>query len=250
VVRLGPHALITAAANNTASFTRLKIAQVERAQSSGRPRPLWRSCYEVAVFTGIVAGTGRVLSQRKTSSGARLAVEAALGALATGESISVNGACLTALAPSPAGFEADLSVETLEKTTLGGLTTGALVNLERSLTLADRLGGHWVTGHVDGIARVAALASVGDATRVELECQAGLLRYVAKKGSVALDGVSLTVNDVSSSAFTVMLIPHTLAVTTLAELAPGSLLNLEVDVLMRYEARWLEGAPPAELPGR
>jgi riboflavin synthase len=202
------------------------------------------------VFTGIVAATGRVLSQRKTSSGVRLALEAALGTLTTGESVSVNGVCLTALAPSGAGFEADVSVETLDKTTLGRLAPGALLNLERSLTLADRLGGHWVTGHVDGIARVAALEPTGEATRVELECAPGLLRYVAKKGSVALDGVSLTVNEVSPATFSVMLIPHTLAVTTLGQLAPGSLLNLEVDVLMRYVARWLEGGPPPEPIGR
>jgi riboflavin synthase len=202
------------------------------------------------VFTGIVACTGRVASERKTSSGARLAFQAGLGAVATGESVSVNGVCLTALSPSDAGFEADLSVETLERTTLGRLGPGSLVNLERSLTLADRLGGHWVTGHVDGVVRVASLAPVGEATRVELECPAALLRYVAKKGSVALDGVSLTVNEVMASAFSVMLIPHTQAVTTLGSLELGTPLNLEVDVLMRYVARWLEGVPPADPPVR
>ena len=196
------------------------------------------------MFTGIVACTGRVSKRLETASGAWLAFEAPLGDLVTGESISVNGVCLTALEPSPAGFAADLSVETLERTTLGGLAPGSLVNLERSLTLADRLGGHWVTGHVDGIAQVLALTAIGEATRVELGCAPSLLRYVAKKGSVALDGVSLTVNEVGASAFSVMLIPHTLSVTTFGKLGVGTPLNLEVDVLMRYVARWLEGAPP------
>ncbi|HEY3495544.1 MAG TPA: riboflavin synthase [Polyangiaceae bacterium] len=195
------------------------------------------------MFTGIVACTGRIASELRTSSGARLAFESPLGRVVTGESVCVNGVCLTALAPTPRGFEADLSSETLDRTTLGQLHEGALVNLERSLTLADRLGGHWVTGHVDGIARVAALVAAGEATRVELECPAALLRYVAGKGSVALDGVSLTVNELSATGFSVMLIPHTRSVTTLGGLKVGTALNLEVDVLMRYVARWLEGAP-------
>lgn len=200
-----------------------------------------------AVFTGIVACTGRIASELRTSTGARLTIESPLGTVTTGESVSVSGVCLTALSPTERGFEADLSSETLDRTTLGRLQHGALVNLERSLTLADRLGGHWVSGHVDGVVRVAALARTGDATRVELECPAGLARFVAVKGSVALDGVSLTVNEVSGDGFSVMLIPHTQAVTTLGALEVGAALNLEVDVLMRYVARWLEGAP-APLP--
>jgi riboflavin synthase len=196
------------------------------------------------VFTGIVTSTGRVVSARRTSAGARLAFEASLGALVSGESVAVSGVCLTALSPSEPGFEADLSAETLERTTLGALGPGARVNLERSLTPADRLGGHWVTGHVDGVVRVSALSELGESTRVELACPAELLRYVAPKGSVTLDGVSLTVNDVTAETFFVMLIPHTRAVTTLGTLALGARLNLEVDVLMRYVARWLEGAAP------
>lgn len=193
------------------------------------------------MFTGIVASTGRVLEAHRTSSGARLVFEASLGELASGESVAVNGVCLTAVAPSRRGFAADLSVETLERTTLGELATGALVNLERSLTLSDRLGGHWVTGHVDGVARVVTLARTGETTRVELTCPPELLRYLAPKGSVALDGVSLTVNDVRDEVFSIMLIPHTLSVTTLGSLTGGTRLNLEVDVLMRYVARWLQG---------
>jgi riboflavin synthase len=200
-----------------------------------------------AVFTGIVACTGRIASELRTSTGARLTIESSLGAVTIGESVCVSGVCLTALSPTERGFEADLSSETLDRTTLGRLRQGALVNLERSLTLADRLGGHWVSGHVDGVVRVASLSRAGEATRVELECAASLLRFVAVKGSVALDGVSLTVNEVSSGAFSVMLIPHTQVITTLGALEVGAALNLEVDVLMRYVARWLEGAP-APLP--
>jgi riboflavin synthase len=195
------------------------------------------------VFTGIVTCTGRIATERRSDAGARLRIDCELGALTAGESVSVNGVCLTAVEPSARGFEVDLSAETLACTTLGRLAQGSLVNLERALTLADRLGGHWVTGHVDGLAAVRSLVSEGEATRVELGCDAALLRYVAPKGSVTLDGVSLTVNEVSAEGFGVMLIPHTLAVTTLGSLAAGTPLNLEVDVLMRYVARWLEGAP-------
>lgn len=192
------------------------------------------------MFTGIVQGDGRVTAIAPIDGGVRLELEAPLGALTLGESVSVNGACLTVAALLPNGFAADLSRETLERTSLGALVPGGRVNLERALTLADRLGGHLVSGHVDGLARVAAVEAVGETRRVQFECPRPLLRYIAEKGSVAIDGVSLTVNAVSADGFSVMLIPHTLSMTTLGDLAPGRQLNLEVDQVARYVARFLE----------
>lgn len=181
-----------------------------------------------------------MLASTPSEGGARLVLEAPIGELELGESVSVNGACLTVAALVDNGFAADLSHETLERTSLGALVPGSRVNLERSLRLADRLGGHLVSGHVDGLARVAAVEAVGETLRVSFECSRALLRYVAEKGSVALDGVSLTVNAVSSDGFSVMLIPHTLSVTTLSDLTPGRQLNFEVDLVARYVARFLE----------
>jgi len=194
------------------------------------------------MFTGLVAAVGRVESAVGTTDGLRLEVAAALGALELGESVSVNGVCLTVTAVAGGSFTADLTRETLDRTTLGRATPGSRVNLERAAALGDRLGGHLVTGHVDGIARVVQTRAVGDARHVELDAPAGLARFIAEKGSLALDGVSLTVNAVSGCRFDVMLIPHTLAVTTLGELALGTELNLEVDLVARYVARFLESS--------
>jgi len=198
------------------------------------------------MFSGLVAAVGRVERIDAGESSARLAVACPLATLALGESISVSGACLTVAALVPGGFAADLSRETLDRTTLGRLAQGDSVNLERSLALGERLGGHLVTGHVDGLARVLRLERAGGALGVELEGPAALLRFVAEKGSVTLDGVSLTVNRVAGTRFDVMLIPHTLEVTTLGSLVVGRELNLEVDLVARYVARWLEGEPAAE----
>jgi riboflavin synthase len=197
------------------------------------------------MFSGLVAAVGRVERVDAVESGARLVVASPLGPFALGESISVSGACLTVAALVPGGFAADLSRETLARTTLGRLVPGNAVNLERALALGERLGGHLVSGHVDGLARVLRLEPEGGALGVTLEAPAPLLRFVAEKGSVTLDGVSLTVNGVSGTCFEVMLIPHTLEVTTLGALAVGRELNLEVDLVARYVARWLEGAPAA-----
>jgi riboflavin synthase len=197
------------------------------------------------MFSGLVAALGRVLRVEKDALGARLHFASPLGALLLGESIAVNGACLTVAALEPEGFAADLSRETLERTTLGRLAPGDAVNLERAVALGERLGGHLVTGHVDGVARVMRVESIGSAREVELDGPAPLARYIAAKGSVTLDGVSLTVNDVEGARFRVMLIPHTLAVTTLGSVAAGRELNLEVDLVARYVARWLEGEPDA-----
>lgn len=189
------------------------------------------------MFTGLVEATGRVASITPRDFGSRLRVAAPLGLLTVGESVSVSGACLTVAAASPDEFEADLTSETVERTTFGRLTPGARVNLERALVAGARLGGHLVSGHVDGRARVISVNPEGDARHVKLECPRELSRYVAEKGSVALDGVSLTVNAVSGNVFSLMLIPHTLAVTTLGELAAGTELNLEVDLVARYVER-------------
>jgi riboflavin synthase len=151
--------------------------------------------------------------------------------------VSVSGACLTVTTATPDAFDADLTSETLERTTLGRLVPGARVNLERAVVAGARLGGHLVSGHVDGRARVVALTDEGEARHLKVECPRHLSRYVAEKGSVALDGVSLTVNAVAGNEFSLMLIPHTLATTTLGEPVVGAELNLEVDLVARYVER-------------
>ena len=159
------------------------------------------------MFSGLVTAVGRVERVSAVESGAELVVASPLGVLALGESISVSGACLTVAALVPGGFAADLSRETLDRTTLGRLVPGDAVNLERALALGERLGGHLVTGHIDGLARVVRLEPAGAALAVTLEGPATLLRFVAEKGSVTLEGVSLTVNRVTGTRFDVMLIP-------------------------------------------
>jgi riboflavin synthase len=193
------------------------------------------------MFTGLVEATGRALALTPRESGVRLRVGSSLDGLALGESVSVSGACLTVTAASPDAFEADLTSETLERTTLGRLSAGARVNLERAVVVGARLGGHLVSGHVDGRTKVLAITAEGEARLVKVECPRELARYVAEKGSVTLDGVSLTVNAVSGNVFSLMLIPHTLAVTTLGELEVGTDLNLEVDLVARYVERLTQG---------
>ncbi len=192
------------------------------------------------MFTGLVAAVGRIAATERRALGTRLQIAAALGALDIGESICVSGACLTVVTRTDDAFSAEVTRETLERTTLGRLSTGDSVNLERAAALGDRLGGHLLTGHVDGIARVTRVEPAGDARDVEVEVPAELARFIAEKGSIALDGVSLTVNWVEGVRFGVMLIPHTLAVTTLGALASGRELNLEVDLVARYVARLLD----------
>lgn len=154
-----------------------------------------------------------------------------------GDSIAVNGACLTVISKTPSGFEADVSDESLRCTT--GLDAAGEVNLEKSLRLADRLDGHIVSGHVDGIGEVVEFAKRGESTLLRVRAPAGLERYIARKGSVTVQGVSLTVNAVSGRVFDINLIPHTLDVTTLKRLQPGSQVNLEIDMLARYVERML-----------
>lgn len=192
------------------------------------------------MFTGLVETTGELRARQRRGPGFRLEIACQLGELELGESIAVSGACLTVVAHGPAGFEADVSLETADKTTLGRLPLGARVNLERSLRLGDRLGGHLVTGHVDGVARVKSVETVGEAWRVSVKPPESLARYVAAKGSVCLDGVSLTVNAVSGDSFDVMLIPHTREVTNFGRLSPEVELNMEVDLVARYVLRYLD----------
>lgn len=194
------------------------------------------------MFTGIVKAVGRVASLGESEGACRIAIDT--GNLATegwrpGDSIAVSGVCLTAVSVAPHRFEADLSGETLARTNLGSLAAGSAVNLEPALRAADALGGHLVTGHVDGVARVRDCREQGGALTATVEAPAALARFIAEKGSVALDGVSLTVGRVTGTAFVIDLVPHTRAVTTLAALAPGRSLNLEVDLVARYLDRLL-----------
>jgi riboflavin synthase len=198
------------------------------------------------MFTGLVEATGTVEALVETSSGARLAVDSPIVAYELGESVSVNGACLTVVESKAGRFVADLSSETLDKTTLGTLTRGSTVNLERSLQVGARLGGHWVLGHVDRVVSVARFEPRGDARYMAIRLDQDLLHLVAEKGSVTLDGVSLTVNEVSADGFSVMLIPHTLEATGLHRVSVGQRVNFEADVLARYVARLYElGRAPA-----
>ena len=183
------------------------------------------------MFTGLVAGTGKVRALRD----GRLEVDTPLAAeLAAGDSIAVNGVCLTALDPSAEGFAADVMPETLRRSSLGPLGAGDEVNLELPLRASDRLGGHMVQGHVDGTGTVQSVGEEGNSRVVRIEAAPELLRYVVEKGSIAVDGVSLTVSAVDDEAFEVSLIPETLERTTLGEADVGTTVNLEVDVLAKY----------------
>ncbi len=199
------------------------------------------------MFTGIVRALGRITDAAPESGGRRFRIESeALGAfgLGVGASVSVSGVCLTALAPDAAAFQADASPETLSLTTLGRLDVGSAVNLEPALKAGDALGGHMVSGHVDGMARLTDSEAAGDNRVLRFEAPATLARYIAPKGSVTLDGVSLTVNRVEGSVFELNLIPHTLEVTTLGRLGPGDPVNLEVDLIARYLERLLDQRQP------
>jgi riboflavin synthase len=192
------------------------------------------------MFTGIIQAVGRIRSREVRGGDARLVVDAgalALGDVAEGDSIAVAGVCLTALDIGAATFAADVSAETLRLTTLGTLAVGDPVNLEKALRLADRLGGHLVSGHVDGVGKVAAVHDDGASQRWEFGAPPALMRYVAVKGSIAIDGTSLTVNSVAGDRFGVTLIPHTLAATTFGARTVGDAVNLEVDLVARYVER-------------
>jgi riboflavin synthase len=187
------------------------------------------------MFTGLVESTARVRRIDPDGDGVRLEVETPLAAeLAQGDSIAVNGVCLTAVDPDGDRFRADVMAETLRRSSLGPLAEGDPVNVELPLRAGDRLGGHVVQGHVDGTGTVAEARDEGFARLVRIAAPPDLLRYVVEKGSIAVDGVSLTVAAVDESSFTVSLIPETLERTTLGLAAPGRVVNLEVDVLAKY----------------
>jgi riboflavin synthase len=206
------------------------------------------------VFTGLVAGTGKLISRERRGPGYRLVVGTAglagFDALELGESIAVAGACLTVVTRTPTSFDADVSIETVEKTTLGRLPLGCDLNLERSLRVGDRLGGHWVSGHVDGVGRVSSVETQGESWLVRITLPEDLRRFVAAKGSVALDGVSLTANAVVGLELSVMLIPHTRQVTSLKHWRAGAELNLEADLVARYLVNYFEATAqmPAQAP--
>jgi riboflavin synthase len=194
------------------------------------------------MFTGIIEGVGRL--QAHESRGGDVRFTFAIGSLPfedvrLGESIAVNGVCLTVVAFDAGSFQADASNETLSLTTLGALATGAALNLERAMRPSDRLGGHLVSGHVDGLGRVLSVHEDARAQRWRFAAPASLLKYIAKKGSICVDGVSLTVNEVDDEGFEVALIPHTVAHTRFAETRVGDAVNLEIDLVARYVERLL-----------
>jgi riboflavin synthase len=194
------------------------------------------------VFTGIIHDVGRILALETLGGETRLTVgvdRLDLSRAAIGDSIAVAGVCLTAVALEPRAFSADVSRETLKLTTVGDWRVGRRVNLEPALRAGDALGGHLVSGHVDGVAEVRSRADEARSRRFRIRVPQSLARYIARKGSVAIDGVSLTVNGVEQQELEVNLVPHTLAVTTLAELAVGDGVNLEVDMIARYTERLL-----------
>ncbi len=202
------------------------------------------------MFTGIIEELGRVRLIVGHEGGARIEIEATtvLDDAVTGASISVNGCCLTVVELGPGWWAADAISETLDRTTLGTLSAGDRVNLERPVRLSDRLGGHLVQGHVDGVGLVTGCDLLPDgSTRMRVEVSTppdrsvGITRYVVEKGSIAVDGASLTVSEVDDDGFAVALIPHTLVVTTLGRRHPGDAVNLEVDVLAKYVERLLTG---------
>ena len=196
------------------------------------------------MFTGLVEEQGRVASVEQRPEGRRFWIDAVrvLEDAAIGDSIACCGCCLTAIAVEPGRFAVEAVPETLKHTTLGDWTVGTAVNLERSLRLADRLGGHLVQGHVDAVGEVLAAIPEGDGRRVAIAMPAGLHRFIAMKGSVTVDGVSLTVAGLTDDRFEIAYIPHTLAATNAGELRLGTRVNLEVDLLARYLARMLETA--------
>ena len=199
------------------------------------------------MFTGLIEEGGRIAGIRAAEQGARLTVSAALvlDGLGIGDSVAVNGTCLTAVEIAADGFAVDAVAETLRRTSLGGLVVGDRVNLERPMRMGDRLDGHLVQGHVDGIGTVRSATPEGGSTVLEISAPPELLRYVVEKGSIAVDGVSLTVAGRLDDAFTVALIPHTMSVTTLGPQALGRAVNLEVDVVAKYvEALAAPYVPP------
>ena len=201
------------------------------------------------MFTGIIKAKGTIRSVKKRGGDLCLSVESAgidWSDFEIGESISVNGVCLTATALQPNGFEADVSMETMNVTALGALAAGNSVNLEPSISLGERLGGHLVSGHVDCVGTVTARSNDARSVRLAIEIPEEYGRYIAKKGAVCVDGVSLTINEVSARAFEVNIIPHTAEETIIGDYTAGTTVNIEVDLLARYIERLLTGTGDSE----
>ncbi len=196
------------------------------------------------MFTGIVTDMGRVRKVEQTARDRRYEIETVwdTAGIDLGASVSHAGCCLTVTEKGPGWFAVEVSGETLSKTTLGDWKAGDRINLERASRLGDELGGHIVSGHVDGLGRVLSVTPEGGSRRIQIEAPAPLHRYIAAKGSITVDGVSLTVNTVEGQAFGVNIIPHTWENTTLGGLKAGDPVNLEIDMLARYLARWQETA--------
>jgi riboflavin synthase len=195
------------------------------------------------MFTGIIKAKGTIEAMDKRGGDVRLSVRSAglpWSDYEVGESIAVNGVCLTAVALHEDGFDTDVSVETLDVTALGGLSKGSAVNLEPAISLGERLGGHLVSGHVDCTGKVVSREADARSIRLTIEIPKEYARYVAKKGSVCIDGVSLTVNQVSGNTFDLNIIPHTSEVTIINDYAAGTVVNVEVDLLARYLERLLD----------
>ena len=196
------------------------------------------------MFTGIVTDIGRVRSVQQTERDRRYEIDTAwdVSGIDLGASISHAGCCLTVVETGEGWFAVEVSGETLSRTTLGAWKAGDGVNLERAARLGDEMGGHVVSGHVDGLGRVLSITPEGGSHRIEVEAPEPLHRFIAPKGSITVDGVSLTVNAVEGRVFSLNIIPHTWEVTTLGRLQPGDAVNLEIDMLARYLARWQETA--------
>lgn len=196
------------------------------------------------MFTGLIADLGTVEAVEASDAGARLRIATALASeLGNGDSVAVNGVCLTVSGSDRSGFSADVMNQTLGLTSLGSAEAGSRVNLEPAMRASDRLGGHIVQGHVDGLGRIAAVAEDGFARRVEVELPPELQRLVVEHGSICLDGVSLTVASLTANGAEVSLIPETLERTTFGDAEPGRALNVEVDVIARYVERLMQGFP-------
>jgi len=196
------------------------------------------------MFTGIITDLGRVRDIRQTADAEdrRIIIETAYdtGSIALGASIACAGPCLTVVETGPGWFAVDVSGETLSRTTVGRWLTGGRINLERALCVGDELGGHLVSGHIDGAGELLSRRDEGESVRMEIGAPADLMKFIAEKGSITVDGVSLTVNEVTAGQFGVNIIPHTLTATTLGKIDTGAAVNLEIDLLARYVARLKE----------
>ncbi len=196
------------------------------------------------MFTGIIQAVGKLAQREQRGVDARLFIDTAelpLNNVQLGDSIAVNGTCLTVVSLETRGFWADVSTETLSYTTLGAISLNSPVNLEKALTLQTHLGGHLVSGHVDGVGSIQQVYSEGRSIRIHIAAPPELAKYIAHKGSICVDGISLTVNSVEGASFSLNIVPHTLAKTTLAKAAVGQKVNLEVDIIARYLERLLLG---------